>query len=58
MTRNTRNFVLYPTFQETVIRVLISMSAKLEAINVMMMQLVRTMLGLIHVNATTVTKVA
>jgi len=58
MTRNTRNFVLYPTFQETVIRVLISMSAKLEAINVMMMQLVRTMLGLIHVNATAVTKVA
>jgi len=58
MTRNTRNFVLYPNFQETAIRVLISMSAKLEAINVMMMQLVRTMLGLIHVNATAVTKVA
>jgi len=36
---------------------LILMSAKLEAIDVMMMLLVRTMLDLIHVNVITVTKV-
>ena len=44
-------------YQVTVIRALILMSARLEAINAMMMLLVRTMLDPIPVNVILVTKV-